>query len=472
MRGTRRPVEAQTIETPLDAPAPTPNPEFLIKKIFEGDEQSNKKLYDEFIKDFHEIGDHYNKHNLFFAKTALVELLNRMKDQGFSKTELTVRILEVLADINLKVRQPKEATYCFEQVATIFADNKNVSNRDQKVTDPEHAEWVSKHFDQIQARAYYNLAVLKLEYEPNLASVIIHDKLFMPEISGLLPHHEQGMLQEFSAISTCLEAVMNSKLQKSNPGWRKNPDEESIDPLQDSFNALTRIGEQIFEHGVSAEFSNTLSLCLYHRINLSDLGLEQALDKEIYLFENEFFQTTRMGEVSFEEILKHNFFQTPMIKVLTSDLDYEFYQFENLGHFTALFFDGQNDGFFDEVTDLHIKMLANLSYFLMQSGRKSHRGIGLKFLNIANYLVKKGRQINEFHFQNTYVKFLYGVYFLDSGDFKSGEKVINGIQEETSVEDYKTDTFKIFGLQLLASASKAKKDNAYVIFIPSNKNIV
>jgi hypothetical protein len=87
-----------------------------------------------------------------------------------------------------------------------------------------------------------------------------------------------------------------------------------------------------------------------------------------------------------------------MIKVLTSDLDYEFYQFENLGHFTALFFDGQNDGFFDEVTDLHIKMLANLSYFLMQSGRKSHRGIGLKFLNIANYLVKKGRQINEFHY--------------------------------------------------------------------------
>jgi hypothetical protein len=104
MRGTRRPVEAQTIETPLDAPAPAPNPEFLTKKIFEGDEQSNKKLYDEFIKDFHEIGDHYNKHNLFFAKTGLVELLNRMKDQGFSKTELTVRILEVLADINLKVR--------------------------------------------------------------------------------------------------------------------------------------------------------------------------------------------------------------------------------------------------------------------------------------------------------------------------------------------------------------------------------
>jgi hypothetical protein len=40
------------------------------------------------------------------------------------------------------------------------------------------------------------------------------------------------------------------------------------------------------------------------------------------------------------------------------------------------------------------------------------------------------------------------------------------------VEDYKTDTFKIFGLQLLASASKAKKDNAYVIFFHSNKNIV
>jgi hypothetical protein len=130
----------------------------------------------------------------------------------------------------------------------------------------------------------------------------------MPEVSGHLPRHEQGMLQEFSAISTCLEAVMDSKLQKSNPGWRKNPDEESIDPLQDSFNALKRIGEQIFEHGVSAEFSNTLSLCLYHRINLSDLGLEQALDKEIYLYENEFFKTTRMGEVSFEEILKHNFF--------------------------------------------------------------------------------------------------------------------------------------------------------------------
>jgi hypothetical protein len=104
MRGTRRPVEAQTGETPLGAPAPLPNPEFLTKKIFDGDEQSNKKLYDEFIKDFHEIGDHYNKHNLFVAKTALVELLNRMKDQGFSKTELTVRILEVLADINLKVR--------------------------------------------------------------------------------------------------------------------------------------------------------------------------------------------------------------------------------------------------------------------------------------------------------------------------------------------------------------------------------
>jgi hypothetical protein len=104
MRGTRRPVEAQTIETAIDAPAPAPNREFLTKKIFEGDEQSNKKLYDEFITDFHEIGDHYNKHNLFFAKTGLVELLNRMKDQGFSKTELTVRILEVLADINLKVR--------------------------------------------------------------------------------------------------------------------------------------------------------------------------------------------------------------------------------------------------------------------------------------------------------------------------------------------------------------------------------
>ena len=75
------------------------------------------------------------------------------------------------------------------------------------------------------------------------------------------------------------------------------------------------------------------------------MNLEKILDQEIYLYENNFFKNGRMDEISLDEIFNHNFVLTPILKLLSYSLDFEFWDFENLDKFGKLFVGDENSEF-------------------------------------------------------------------------------------------------------------------------------
>lgn len=394
-------------------------------------------LYQEQCKDYQALLSIYEKDKQFECKSELTSILYQLRDNKLLKSELTLHILVALSDIHLSLRENDESASTYENIATIFKDDPTIT-----------------------ARAYYNASLIRLMHTPRVTYEIIINQLYKDSFYDL-PQIYKSTLEEYLGLTYCLTALQKHKSESSQPaGTKMDMSSKSISDMNKAQTCFEKTGQLQYSTPVQAGWANNLSQVLFHNINMSGQKLETIIDQELHLYQTGFFEEG--NEITLEQNIEHGFIQTPIIRCLKYKLDLPLNDLENLGELIQTFQDTDlEDGFFERVQDSDVMMLANLAYFLMQSKTKSHRLIGIQFLGLSKIFVERSQAIILKSSIQAYINILYAVYFFDNGIINSGQKILDSIINNPSL-DYRSDSLVIFAVQLLASGMKASGEHNYV----------
>lgn len=413
--------------------------------------------YVELVHEFESLMNIYNNDNLYKSKKKLEELFYKVKEKNLLKCELTCLILEITAETNIKLRLYDEADACFDNMSTIFSNN-SIEFFQSQEQDPFEQQERANEF---KARAAYNSALIKCLTSPSAGGQIINEKLLTDSYFRYLPDTHKGQA-EFEAVTETLYAMFCYKFMMVN----KNDYDDSSNPvllIKSSMDSMYRFGSHTWNRIIMPAYYNNFALTLYFNATINNMNIDKILDREIYLMQSGTIQSETMDEISIDQVVKSNFIITPIIKALSARFEIEFHKQQTLHQIANAFANEVDDNqyFWETLDKQFITMVSNLAYILFQSNKKEHRNIGLKFLNIANILCNKvNYNKKENPFIETFVRFLYAIYFIDTGKISSAEKIINEIVSNEQL-DYKCDSVKHFGLQLLASGMKGSKDFNY-----------
>ena len=128
--------------------------------------------YGELTEAFNSVMSVFSDNKLFEAKKALQGILYKLGEKNLMKTELACYILEVLADINLKLRDYTEASTCFMNIHTIFSGTKP-----EDFPPIEDQATIIRDCNHISAQALYNSALVQLDVAPEETCNLINNQL-------------------------------------------------------------------------------------------------------------------------------------------------------------------------------------------------------------------------------------------------------------------------------------------------------
>lgn len=315
----------------------------------------------------------------------------------------------------------------------------------------------------IKSYSAYNSAVIKCHTNPSTASLVINEKLLTDSYLGYIPETHSSCFTEFSAISSALDAIQNFKFLQVN----LTEIQESHKPtvlMKEAIETMYRFGKLTWDDIIIPSYYNNFGVIMYLNANINNLNVQEIYDKEIFIMKSGVIQSENMQEISIDQCVNNNFILIPIIKILCDKFEIEFHRQDSLGQITnELVYENGEDNleFWSTMNPEFITMTSNLAYFLFQSNKKEHRDIGLKFLNISNILCEKiPYDKAKYPVLQTFVKFLYAIYFIDIGEVKSSEKLINEIVANEQL-DYKCDSLKLFALEILASGMRVNNEINY-----------